>query len=206
MKDSSIRFRELLRLIVGERYITSFIPQKKKKHLASLQSPSVLKQPNITKIYISIPLMLNKKQLLEQLLQMKHPQKLLEKLVVIRALLLKYGKKLTLPRFLEGIKNGDADTASMIHLLEQAKLLHLPKLSVFIREFQEKLPREHLQFRLESNDEDIIAPLTAYLEEKFGKVEVAFHPLASENLTVKMKGQGYIFKRSLEKDLEVLLE
>lgn len=191
---------------MGERYITSFIPQKKKKHLASLQSPSVLKQPNITKIYISIPLMLNKKQLLEQLLQMKHPQKLLEKLVVIRALLLKYGKKLTLPRFLEGIKNGDADTASMIHLLEQAKLLHLPKLSVFIREFQEKLPREHLQFRLESNDEDIIAPLTAYLEEKFGKVEVAFHPLASENLTVKMKGQGYIFKRSLEKDLEVLLE
>lgn len=206
MKDSSIRFRELLRLILGERYITSFILQKKKKHLASLQSQSVLKQPNITKIYISILLMLNEKQLLEQLLQMKHPQKLLEKLVVIRALLLKYGKKLTLPRFLEGIKNGDADTASMIHLLEQAKLLHLPKLSAFIREFQEKLPREHLQFRLESNDEDIIAPLTAYLEEKFGKVEVAFHPLASENLTVKMKGQGYIFKRSLEKDLEVLLE
>ena len=92
--------------------------------------------------------MLNKKQLLEQLLQMKHPQKLLEKLVVIRALLLKYGKKLTLPRFLEGIKNGDADTACMIDLLEQAKLLHLPKLSAFIREFQEKLPREHLQFRL----------------------------------------------------------
>ena len=150
--------------------------------------------------------MLNKKQLLEQLLQMKHPQKLLEKLVVIRALLLKYGKKLTLPRFLEGIKNGDADTASMIHLLEQVKLLHLAKLSAFIREFQEKLPREHLQFRLESNDEDIIAPLTAYLEEKFGRVEVAFRPLSSENLSVKMKGQGYIFKRSLEKDLEVLLE
>lgn len=171
-----------------------------------MQSQSVSKQPNITKIYISILLMLNKKKLLEQLLQMKHPQKLLEKLVVIRALLLKYGKKLTLPRFLEGIKNGDADTASMIHLLEQAKLLHLPKLSAFIREFQEKLPREHLQFRLESNDEDIIVPLTAYLEEKFGKVEVAFHPLASGNLTVKMKGQGYIFKRSLEKDLEVLLE
>ena len=206
MKDSSMRFRGLLRLIVGKRYITSFILQKKKKHLASLQSQSVSKQPNITKIYISILLMLNKKQLLEQLLQMKHPQKLLEKLVVIRALLLKYGKKLTLPRFLEGIKNGDADTASMIHLLEQVKLLHLPKLSAFIREFQEKLPREHLQFRLESNDEDIIVPLTAYLEEKFGKVEVAFRPLVSENLTVKMKGQGYIFKRSLEKDLEVLLE
>ena len=64
--------------------------------------------------------MLNKKQLLEQLLQMKHPQKLLEKLVVIRALLLKYGKKLTLPRFLEGIKNGDADTASMISSNKQS--------------------------------------------------------------------------------------
>ena len=46
----------------------------------------------------------------------------------------------------------------------------------------------------------------AYLEEKFGQVKVNFQPLVSENLSVKMRGQGYIFKRSLEKDLDALLK
>ena len=77
-------------------------------------------------------------------------------------------------------------------------MLNIAKLSAFIR--------EQAQFNLESNDEDIIAPLMAYLEEKFGQVKVNFQPLVSENLSVKMRGQGYIFKRSLEKDLDALLK
>lgn len=85
-------------------------------------------------------------------------------------------------------------------------MLNIAKLSAFVREFQSLLPSKQAQFNLESNDEDIIAPLMAYLEEKFGQVKVNFQPLASENLSVKMRGQGYIFKRSLEKDLDALLK
>ena len=85
-------------------------------------------------------------------------------------------------------------------------MLNIAKLSAFVREFQSLLPSKQAQFNLESNDEDIIAPLMAYLEEKFGQVKVNFQPLVSENLSVKMRGQGYIFKRSLEKDLDALLK
>lgn len=85
-------------------------------------------------------------------------------------------------------------------------MLNIAKLSAFVRKFQSLLPSEQAQFNLESNDEDIIAPLMAYLEEKFGQVKVNFQPLVSENLSVKMRGQGYIFKRSLEKDLDALLK
>lgn len=91
-------------------------------------------------------------------------------------------------------------------MLENEKMLNIAKLSAFIREFQSLLPSEQAQFNLESNDEDIIASLMAYLEEKFGQVKVNFQPLVSENLSVKMRGQGYIFKRSLEKDLDALLK
>lgn len=148
----------------------------------------------------------DKKQLLFYLLESKHPEKLLDFLEVIKGLLLKYGRKLVIPRFLETLRVLQPDVWLLIHVLEKEKMLNVAKLSAFIREFQSLLPKEHAQFTLESNDEDIIAPLMAYLEEKFGQVKVNFQPLASENLSVKMKGQGYVFKRSLERDLDVLLK
>lgn len=148
----------------------------------------------------------DKKQLLFYLLESKHPEKLLDFLEVIKGLLLKYGRKLVIPRFLETLRALQPEVWLLIHVLEKEKMLNIAKLSAFIREFQSLLPSEQAQFNLESNDEDIIAPLMAYLEEKFGQVKVNFQPLVSENLSVKMRGQGYIFKRSLEKDLDALLK
>lgn len=148
----------------------------------------------------------DKKQLLSYLLASKQPEKILELLEVIKGLLLKYGRKLVTPRFFETLKELQPEVWALIHLLENEKMLNIAKLSAFVREFQSLLPSEQAQFSLESNDEDIIAPLMAYLEEKFGQVKVNFQPLVSENLSVKMRGQGYIFKRSLEKDLDALLK
>ena len=139
----------------------------------------------------------DKKQLLSYLLASKQPEKILELLEVIKGLLLKYGRKLVTPRFFETLKELQPEVWALIHLLENEKMLNIAKLSAFIREFQSLLPSEQAQFNLESNDEDIIAPLMAYLN---------FQPLVSENLSVKMRGQGYIFKRSLEKDLDALLK
>lgn len=148
---------------------------------------------------------MNRKNLLQELLQDENPQQILQFLEVIRQLLLRYGRKLTFPDFLKGLEKISPEIGALICLLDHMKMLKLSRLSSFIREFQIALPREQLQFHLESDDEDIIAPLTSYLEERFGKVQVDYKPLVSDNLSVKMKGQGYIFKRSLEKDIDKLL-
>lgn len=149
--------------------------------------------------------MLNKKLLLEQFATNNHPQEIVNYLRVVKALLLSYGKKLSFSFFLNGLKKIDADLVKMIDLLSQAKLLNITKLSSLIREIELILPSEQSEFHLSSNEKEIIAPLTSYLEEKFGKVAVTFKPLQSENLSVEMKGQGYVYKRSLNRDLDALL-
>ncbi len=149
--------------------------------------------------------MIDKKQLLEQLLQSSQAHKVLEYLQVIQSLLMQYGKKLTFPAFLAGVEKVDSELGALIRMLMRAGLMKSHALAEFIREFQVLLPQEKLSFQLKSNDEDIIAPLTAYLEKKFGDVDLAFEKVPSDNLMVKMKGQGYSFKRSLEKDIDKLL-
>ena len=95
------------------------------------------------------------------MLESNHPEKLLDFLEVIKGLLLKYGRKLVIPRFLETLRVLHPEIGLLIHILEKEKMLNVAKLSAFIREFQSLLPKEHAQFTLESNDEDIIAPLMA---------------------------------------------
>lgn len=110
---------------------------------------------------------MNRKILLQELLQGKNPQQILQFLEVIKQLLLRYGRKLNFPDFLRGLEKISPEIGALIRLLDHMKMLKLSRLSSFIREFQIVLPREQLQFHLESNDEDIIAPLTSYLEERF---------------------------------------
>lgn len=120
-------------------------------------------------------------------------------------MIVKYGKKLTLPHFIAGIQKTNPEITILIQVIEKAKLLNLSQLSAFIRDFQSQLPKKEFTFRLASNDEDILLPLTSYLEKRFGQVKVDFSSVKSETLSVQMKGQGYAYKRSLDRDLDLLL-
>lgn len=150
-------------------------------------------------------MMMNTKKLIQSFMQAQDPEQLLRSLLVIKALLLNYGKKLSFPAFLQGIKEVQPEIGALIQLLEQAKLLRMKALTDFIRSFEAELPKKELNFVLESNDEEILPPLSAYLEKRFGQVKVDFKPFKADTLSVQMKGQGYVYKRSLDRDLDALL-
>lgn len=150
-------------------------------------------------------MVMNKKTLIQSFMQTQDPEQLLAYLLVIKALLLKYGKKLSFPAFLQGIQEVQPEIGTLIQLLEEAKLLTMRALTDLIRSFEAQLPKKQLDFVLESNDEEILPPLSAYLEKRFGQVKVQFKPFKADTLSVQMKGQGYVYKRSLDRDLDALL-
>lgn len=150
-------------------------------------------------------MMMNTKKLIQSFMQAQDPEQLLHSLLVVKALLLNYGKKLSFPAFLQGIKEVQPEIGALIQLLEQAKLLRMKALTDFIRSFEAELPKKELHFVLESNDEEILSPLFIYLEKRFGQVKVDFKPFKADTLSVQMKGQGYVYKRSLDRDLDALL-
>ena len=84
------------------------------------------------------------------------------------------------------------------------KMLNIAKLSAFIREFQSLLPSEQAQFNLESNDEDIIAPLMAYLEEKFGQVKVKLSAFSFRKFKCKDEGTRLHLQKIIRKRFRCL--
>ncbi len=150
---------------------------------------------------------MNKDVVLESLLNDKDVYKTLDYLRVVLFLLRKYWRKLLLPEYIKEIEKINKDVVDLIYLLEGIKLLNIKDLSRFIRELKVQVEKKYLDFTLYSNDESTIEPLKNFLEKKFWKEShLVFEKIPSDNLTVLMKGHGYLFDRSLESDIDKLLE
>ena len=150
---------------------------------------------------------MNKDVVLESLLNDKDVYKTLDYLRVVLFLLRKYWRKLLLPEYIKEIEKINKDVVDLIYLLEGIKLLNIKDLSRFIRELKVRVEKKYLDFTLYSNDESTIEPLKNFLEKKFWKEShLVFEKIPSDNLTVLMKGHGYLFDRSLESDIDKLLE
>ena len=150
---------------------------------------------------------MNKDVVLESLLNDKDVYKTLDYLCVVLFLLRKYWRKLLLPEYIKEIEKINKDVVDLIYLLEGIKLLNIKDLSRFIRELKVQVEKKYLDFTLYSNDESTIEPLKNFLEKKFWKEShLVFEKIPSDNLTVLMKGHGYLFDRSLESDIDKLLE
>lgn len=150
---------------------------------------------------------MNKDAVLESLLNDKDVYKTLDYLRVVLFLLRKYWRKLLLLEYIKEIEKVNKDVADLIYLLEGIKLLNVKELSRFIRELKGQVEKKYLDFTLYSNDESTIVPLKNFLEKKFWKdSHLVFEKIPSDNLTVSMKGHGYLFDRSLESDIDKLLE
>ena len=150
---------------------------------------------------------MNKDAVLESLLNDKDVYKTLDYLRVVLFLLRKYWRKLLLPEYIKEIEKINKDVVDLIYLLEGIKLLNIKDLSRFIRELKVQVEKKYLDFTLYSNDESTIVPLKKFLEKKFWKEShLVFEKIPSDNLTVSMKGHGYLFDRSLESDIDKLLE
>ena len=148
---------------------------------------------------------MDKSNILQTFLSAKNSHEILNLLEVIDLLLTRYGKKLTMPYFLEGLKKVDKDLVDIIYILDAVWILKARKLSSFIREFKKESEQERSTFTLKANDKKVIKPLEQYLKKKFWKYYINYEEVSSDNLTVDMKWHGYSFKRSLETDIDKLL-
>ena len=148
---------------------------------------------------------MDKSNILQTFLSAKNSHEILNLLEVIDLLLTRYGKKLTMPYFLEGLKKVDKDLVDIIYILDAVWILKARKLSSFIREFKKESTQERSTFTLKANDKKVIKPLEQYLKKKFWKYYINYEEVSSDNLTVDMKWHGYSFKRSLETDIDKLL-
>ena len=148
---------------------------------------------------------MDKSNILQTFLSAKNSHEILNLLEVIDLLLTRYGKKLTMPYFLEGLKKVDKDLVDIIYILDAVWILKARKLSSFIREFKKESAQERSTFTLKTNDKKVIKPLEQYLKKKFWKYYINYEEVSSDNLTVDMKWHGYSFKRSLETDIDKLL-
>ena len=86
------------------------------------------------------------------------------------------------------------------------RLLDSKKLSQQLSIFREKLESKK-NFSLSWDIQEIEPAIKAYLQEHFEEAELTTHQKKSwDDLYVQLKGEGYIFSRSLDEDLERLLK
>ena len=144
--------------------------------------------------------------LLQLFLEDKDAKKVLYLLEVVKKLLMRYWRKILLPKFIWWLQKINKDIADLIYLLDGVHLLDEKELSIFIRDFRFKLSQVELDFLLKSNEEKIVSPLKKFLEKQFWwDVSLDFEEVPSDNLMVNMSGHGYLFRRSLESDIDKLL-
>lgn len=144
--------------------------------------------------------------LLQLFLEDKDAKKVLYLLEVVKKLLMRYWRKILLPKFIWWLQKINKDIADLIYLLDGVHLLDEKELSRFIRDFRFKLSQVELDFLLKSNEEKIVSPLKKFLEKQFWwDVSLDFEEVTSDNLMVNMSGHGYLFRRSLESDIDKLL-
>ena len=130
----------------------------------------------------------------------------LELLEILKVLVEKYGKKLTLESYQNTISELQPQIGEVIQTFWPLGLLDSKKLSQQLSIFREKLESKK-NFSLSWDIQEIEPAIKAYLQEHFEEAELTTHQKKSwDNLYVQLKGEGYIFSRSLDEDLDRLLK
>ena len=130
----------------------------------------------------------------------------LELLEILKVLVEKYGKKLTLESYQNTISELQPQIGEVIQTFWPLGLLDSKKLDQQLSIFREKLESKK-KFSLSWDIQEIEPAIKAYLEEHFEEAELTTHQKKSwDDLYVQLKGEGYIFSRSLDEDLERLLK
>lgn len=130
----------------------------------------------------------------------------LELLEILKVLVEKYGKKLTLESYQNTISELQPQIGEVIQTFWPLGLLDSKKLDQQLSIFREKLESKK-KFSLSWDIQEIEPAVKAYLEEHFEESELTTHQKKSwDDLYVQLKGEGYIFSRSLDEDLERLLK
>lgn len=130
----------------------------------------------------------------------------LELLEILKLLVEKYGKKLALESYQSKISELQTEIGEAIQTFWPLGLLDSKKLSQQLSIFREKLETKK-KFSLSWDIQEIEPAIKAYLEEHFEEAELTTHQKKSwDDLWVQLKGEGYIFSRSLDEDLERLLK
>ena len=130
----------------------------------------------------------------------------LELLEILKVLVEKYGKKLTLESYQNTISQLQPEIREAIQTFWPLGLLDSKKLDQQLSIFREKLESKK-KFSLSWDIQEIEPAIKAYLEEHFEEAELTTHQKKSwDDLYVQLKGEGYIFSRSLDEDLERLLK
>lgn len=130
----------------------------------------------------------------------------LELLEILKVLVEKYGKKLTLESYQNTISELQPQIGEVIQTFWPLGLLDSKKLDQQLSIFREKLESKK-KFSLSWDIQEIEPAVKAYLEEHFEEAELTTHQKKSwDDLYVQLKGEGYIFSRSLDEDLDRLLK
>ena len=130
----------------------------------------------------------------------------LELLEILKVLVEKYGKKLTLESYQNTISELQPQIGEVIQTFWPLGLLDSKKLDQQLSIFREKLESKK-KFSLSWDIQEIEPAVKVYLEEHFEEAELTTHQKKSwDNLYVQLKGEGYIFSRSLDEDLDRLLK
>ena len=130
----------------------------------------------------------------------------LELLEILKVLVEKYGKKLTLESYQNTISELQPQIGEVIQTFWPLGLLDSKKLDQQLSIFREKLESKK-KFSLSWDIQEIEPAIKAYLEEHFEEAELTTHQKKSwDDLYIQLKGEGYIFSRSLDEDLERLLK
>ena len=130
----------------------------------------------------------------------------LELLEILKVLVEKYGKKLALESYQNKIYELQPEIGEAIQTFWPLGLLDSKKLDQQLSIFREKLDSKK-KFSLSWDIQEIEPAIKAYLEEHFEEAELTTHQKKSwDDLYVQLKGEGYIFSRSLDEDLERLLK
>ena len=130
----------------------------------------------------------------------------LELLEILKVLVEKYGKKLTLESYQNTISELQPQIGEVIQTFWPLGLLDSKKLDQQLSIFREKLESKK-KFSLSWDIQEIEPAVKAYLQEHFEEAELTTHQKKSwDDLYIQLKGEGYIFSRSLDEDLERLLK
>ena len=130
----------------------------------------------------------------------------LELLEILKVLVEKYGKKLTLESYQNTISELQPQIGEVIQTFWPLGLLDSKKLDQQLSIFREKLESKK-KFSLSWDIQQIEPVIKAYLQEHFEEAELTTHQKKSwDDLYIQLKGEGYIFSRSLDEDLERLLK
>ena len=118
-------------------------------------------------------------------------------------LLKKYGRSILTQKYLDEVKKTSSETADILAALKVSDKSKIPKIKTIIRLLKEKSQDYNAEFVVKLWDKNHYGLVKKFLDTKF--VDSNIEQLESTVDTVKISGEGWFYKRSLEQDTKKLL-